>query len=131
MKSTKFHCFVMMTKYIFKTMDMMDQLLDIRVNYKKNYVNSIQKSFFFKHVVLIFSLVRTAFLSSILNLKNTKNLKKYISEELMPVAWYHNRWWNLCVPEEKKQNQFLLSNDFNLYNLRAFCDHFDAVQKFL
>ena len=35
MKSTKFYCLVLMTKYLFKTMDMMDYLLDIRVNYKK------------------------------------------------------------------------------------------------
>ena len=32
MKSTKFHCLVLMKKYIFKIMDMMDSLLVIRVN---------------------------------------------------------------------------------------------------
>ena len=35
MKSTKFHCLVLMTKYVFKTMDMMDQLLGIRIKQKK------------------------------------------------------------------------------------------------
>ena len=35
MKSIKFHCFVLMAKYIFKTMDMNDQLLAARVNQEK------------------------------------------------------------------------------------------------
>ena len=39
MKSKKFHCFAMMTKYLFKTLDMMDQLLDIRVNQKKKQLS--------------------------------------------------------------------------------------------
>ena len=58
------------------------------------------------HISLIFSLVRTAFLSSIFLLifflvrtafiKHTKfekhkAFKKYISKELMPVAWNPNR----------------------------------------
>ena len=38
MKSTKFHCLVLMTKYIFKTMDTMDLLLAIRVNQKKTAI---------------------------------------------------------------------------------------------
>ena len=38
-KSTKFHCLVLMTKYIFKIMGMMDKLLVIRVNYKKSYLS--------------------------------------------------------------------------------------------
>ena len=43
-------------------MDMTDRLLVIRVNYKKTVILlTIQKSFFVKHIVLIFSLVRTAF----------------------------------------------------------------------
>ena len=32
--------------------------------------------------------------------KKAKNLKKTIREELMLVAWDHNRWWNFCVPED-------------------------------
>ena len=35
MKLTKFCCHVLMTKFISKTMDMMNQLLVIRVIYKK------------------------------------------------------------------------------------------------
>ena len=72
-----------MTKYAFKTVNMMDELLVIRINLKKNsHLNnylkklfcqaycsnffSSQNSIFFKHIVLIFSLIRTALLSSIL-----------------------------------------------------------------
>ena len=58
-------------------MDMMDWLLVIKVIYKKTVILiTIQKSFFVKHIVLIFSLVRIALSSSILNLKNAKHLKK-------------------------------------------------------
>ena len=72
----------------------------IRVNYKKaavlitSYLKKLfsiekmfvsgQNSFFVKQIVLIFSLIRTAFLSSILNLKNAKNLKN-TREELMAI----------------------------------------------
>ena len=54
-----------MMKYTSKTMDLMDQLLVIRVIYKKIVILiTIQGSFFVKHIVLVFSLARTAFLSS-------------------------------------------------------------------
>ena len=92
MKSTKFHCLVLIMKYTSKTMDTMDQLLVIRVNYKNSHFNNYseklfcqancfnfhfnQNSFFVKHIALIFSLIRTVFLSNILNLKNAKSLKK-------------------------------------------------------
>ena len=26
-----------------------------------------------------------------------------ISEELMPIAWHSQRWWNFCVPEDKEK----------------------------
>ena len=33
--------------------------------------------------------------------------KAKIKEELMPVAWHPDRWWNQCVPEhEKKELEF-------------------------
>ena len=33
-----------------------------------------------------------------------KELKKLLSEELMPVAWYPNRWWDWCrLKDEKKE----------------------------
>ena len=41
-----------------------DDLIIIRVNYKRTVILiTIKKSFFVKHIVLIFSLARTAFLS--------------------------------------------------------------------
>ena len=39
MKSTKFQCLVLTTKYISKTMDMMDYLSVIRINYKKKLLS--------------------------------------------------------------------------------------------
>ena len=32
-----------------------------------------------------------------------KTLKAQIKEELMPVAWHPDRWWNWCVPEDEKK----------------------------
>ena len=58
--------------------------------------------FFFKYIALIFSLIKTTFLSSILSLENAKHLKK-ISEELIPVAWHPSKWWNFCNSEDKKK----------------------------
>ena len=65
-----------------------------------------------KHIVLI-SLIRTAFLSSILSdflawhikFEKRKALKKKISEELMPLAWHPRRWWNFCMSENEKKNR--------------------------
>ena len=32
-----------------------------------------------------------------------KALKKELNEELMPVAWHPNRWWDWCVSENEKK----------------------------
>ena len=65
-----------MIKNISKAMDMVDKLLIARVDYKKTVIFiTNQKSFFVKHISLFFCLVRPTFLSSMLNLENTKNLK--------------------------------------------------------
>ena len=32
-----------------------------------------------------------------------KAQKAKIKEELMPVAWYPDRWWDWCVPEHEKK----------------------------
>ena len=32
-----------------------------------------------------------------------KALEKDISEELMPVAWHPNGWWDRCVSEDEKK----------------------------
>ena len=69
---------------------------------KSSYLNHYLKRFFVKQIVLIFSVARTAFLSSILNLKNIKHLKN-VSEEFMHVARHQNKWLDWCVSEDKKK----------------------------
>ena len=32
-----------------------------------------------------------------INFEKLKELKKELSTELMPVAWYSNRWWDWCM----------------------------------
>ena len=56
-----------------------------------------------KQILLIFSLIRTALLSRILNLKNGKHLKK-ISEKLMPIMWHPRRWWNFWISEDEDKD---------------------------
>ena len=105
-------------------MDVVDQPLVIRVNYKKTLILiTIEKILFVKYVVLIFSLIRTASLSSILSLKNAKHLK--ISEELMPVAWYPKTWWNFYVSEdEKKEIKAIFYGGVDTFWDRKLCMNF-------
>ena len=35
--------------------------------------------------------------------ENCKDLKKMISEELMPIAWHPKRFWNFCMSEDEKK----------------------------
>ena len=68
MKSAKFDCLVSMTEHILKTMNLMDQLLVIRVNKRNSYLKELfcqaycfkffssQNRFFVKHIVLLLSL---------------------------------------------------------------------------
>ena len=35
-----------------------------------------------------------------------KELKKMLSEELMPIAWHPNRWWNYFVSEDEKKETY-------------------------
>ena len=32
-----------------------------------------------------------------------KILKKELNEELLPIAWHPNRWWDFCVSEDEKK----------------------------
>ena len=32
-----------------------------------------------------------------------KMFSKALREELMPIAWHPNRWWDWCVPEDEKR----------------------------
>ena len=70
-----------MIEYPYKTMDVMDYLLI-----------STKKIFFVKQIILILSLIRTAFFVKHINLENVKHFKK-ISKELMAIACHLNRWW--------------------------------------
>ena len=63
MESITFLCLALIVKYISETMDVVNQLLVTKVNYKRNsYLDNYLKKLFVKHAVLIFSLVKTAFL---------------------------------------------------------------------
>ena len=48
---------------------------------------SNQDSFFVKHI----------------KFEKRKELKKELSEELMPAVWHSNRWWNWCMSEDEKK----------------------------
>ena len=66
MKSRKFQYLVLMTKYISKTMDRQITSWILELITKTVILINILKSFFGKHIVLIFPLLRTAFLLRIL-----------------------------------------------------------------
>ena len=54
--------------------------------------------------IILVLLFLSDFWLGILNLENAKNKKKKkITEELMPIVWYLNRWWSFCVPQDKKK----------------------------
>ena len=43
------------------------------------------------------------FLFSIVSLLKCKELKKELNEELMPVSWHSNRWWDWCMSVDEKK----------------------------
>ena len=52
-------------------------------------------------------------LLGIVNLKKWKALKKELKkiEELMPLAWHPNRWWNFCMSEDEKNEAEPIFNE--------------------
>ena len=94
MKSTKFHSLVSVSKYVFKTLDMTDHLLGVKVNSKKTVILktisklfafvkpisfiflSSQNSFFGKHNGLIFSLIRKKNFIKEIKFEKIKELRK-------------------------------------------------------
>ena len=58
-----------------------------------------------------------------LNIKNGKNLKKKINEELIPIASHPKRWWNFCMSEDNKKKIEPILRAFNVYNLEVL-EHF-------
>ena len=37
------------------------------------------------------------------NFKKRRALKKQIGKELLRVGWHPSRWWDWCIPEDKKK----------------------------
>ena len=95
-------------------MDIKDSLLHIRINYKKQISYKRLKKAFYQAYCFNFQSNQTRF-------QERRTLKKELNEELITVAWYPNRLWDWCVSkdEEKELKPVLLSNAFNVYNLRV------------
>ena len=57
-------------------------------------------------MIIIVTMIRL--LSGTKAIKNAKPRKQKIKDELMPIAWYPSRWWDWCVPEDKKKETVIL-----------------------
>ena len=57
----------------------------------------------FLFLALIFSLIRTAFFVKHIKFEKHEELKKTISEEIIPVAWYPKGWWDWYMPEDDEK----------------------------
>ena len=80
--------------------------MDERVNYKKTVIliNEYLKSFFVKHIVLIFSLENMIRLSAWhIKFEKRKALWKELNEQLMLIAWHPRRCWIFCMSEDKEK----------------------------
>ena len=102
MKSTKFDYLVSMIKYFFKKMDMMDELLDIRINYffqAQNFNFQSNQDSFFQAYYFNFQTNQDIYF-----VKHIKALEK-ISKELIPIVWHPQRWWNFACQKMRKKNQ--------------------------
>ena len=49
------------------------------------------------------TIIHIRHLSWHIKFEKRKALKKELSEELMPVEWHPNRWWNWCMSEDGKK----------------------------
>ena len=60
--------------------------------------------------MILILLFLSDFLASHIKFENWKEVRKKISEELMPVAWHPNRWRNFCMPaDEKKETEAIFT----------------------
>ena len=57
----------------------------------------------FIFLALIFSLIRTAFFVKHIKFEKHEELKKTISEEIIPVAWYPKGWWDWYMPGDDEK----------------------------
>ena len=134
MKSTKFHCLALMTKQWIGWISSWLPELIRKNSYLNNYLKKLfcqaycfnffssQNSFLVKHIVLIFSLARTDFLSIYKNIvrclachskfEKRKALKKELNEELILTTRYPRRWWNFACQKIKikKKNHVMQRN---------------------
>ena len=69
------------------------------------FFSSSQNNFFAQEIVLVFSSIKTTFLSDFWHIKfeKCKALKKELNEELMPIVWRPKRWWDFCTSEDEKK----------------------------
>ena len=71
----------------------------------------------------------------ILNLIKPKELKKKTSEELMPVSWHLNRWWNFFLLEDEKkeiESSLILVQMYQNIYLKIFktiCSNISCITK--
>ena len=47
--------------------------------------------------------VQVRFLAWHIKFKKLKELKKALSEKLMPLVWRPNKWWDWCMSEDEKK----------------------------
>ena len=71
------------------------------------------------------TIILIRFLAWHIKFEKCKALNKMISEELIAIAWHPNRWWDRRLPEDeiKEIDRLLLSNAFNVYNMRVLCEY--------
>ena len=63
---------------------------------------SSQNSFFVEHISFNFLSSQNSSFTKHTKFEKCKAPKKELNEELMPVAWHSNRWWNWCMLEDEK-----------------------------
>ena len=72
----------------------------LRVKYKKNsYLNNYLKKLCCQTYYFNFQFNQDCFFVKHIKFEKCQELKKKISEELMPIAWLHKKWWNFCMSE--------------------------------
>ena len=84
----------------------MDQLLVTKVDFKKSVIliKHLKNLFCQANCFNFFSSWNNFFVWHI-KFGKREELKKELSEESMPVAWYPNRWWDQCMSEDEKKER--------------------------
>ena len=99
-KSTRFLYLTLIIKYTSKAMGSRNQLLVIKVTYKKKlYLIGFLKKLFCQENCFNFQSNQDDFFTKHIKFENCKTLKK----ELMTIAWHPKRQWDWCVSEDEKK----------------------------